>query len=649
MKELALDGPVEQVARTRVKVKKILSDFAPDLIHLNGLGGSLLMYLLCRNPDLPSLLTLHGSWGTWRPAAIAQIFGNVDWIAACSEDTLRLVRQFDSSLVDCSSLVRNALPLPIEAPETESREDFLLCAGRLAPEKGFELAIQSLSYLPERMRLKIAGYGPQMESLRSLVVSLKVQDRVDFLGALERPQLASLMRRARLVLCPSWTEGFGLVALEAAHSGTPVVASQVGGLPEVVVHNETGVLLNHRDPKCWALEIVSRLESGELESMGQRAKQRATLEFSWKAFVDSYLDIYHRVARRQLGDQSQRWRCANDPHHRRRVFQMGYFHRAQERTRKALSEPGSRFQVAGGVMHIRTREKALLEAWSTLWPAAAPDSPVDLTVELDCCEQPVHSMPACEGLSGRWRAMGAASLTQDPVLVYARPGLACYYERRSAQLAGAVSPLSRLLPSERGKPLLLPLLTWLADRNLRVYHASAVAWMGRGVLLVGGENSGKTTVQLACLRAGWDFVADDLVVVRQGQIEPIYNSLWLARKHAARHFPELLPQLSVHPLDPKGFLRVRDIPAPTRGRVTIEAAIWTQFDDSMAPARLLPASQGDLLKALIPSSFSLVPGIQDGEKLHRIARLLRNASVWRLSLGHDLSAVPHLVGQALGP
>lgn len=299
-------------------------------------------------------------------------------------------------------------------------------------------------------------------------------------------------------------------------------------------------------------------------------------------------------------------------------------------------------------MQIRTQEQALLEAWSHLWPAAPPDSRVDLTVELDCCEQPVHSLPACKGLSGRWKAMGAASLTQDPVLVYARPGLACYYERRSAQLAGAVSPLLQLLPSERGKPLLLPLLTWLADRNLRVYHASAVAWKGRGVLLVGGENSGKTSVQLACLRAGWDFVADDLVVVRQGQIEPIYSSLWLASEHAARHFPELLPQLCVHPLDPKGFLAVRDIPASARSCVTIEAAIWPQFSDSLAPARLFPASHGDLLRALIPSSFSLVPGIQDGEKLHQIAALLRNASAWRLSLGRDLRTVPNLVGQALG-
>ncbi|CAN0406166.1 unnamed protein product, partial [Phaeothamnion confervicola] len=158
-----------------------------------------------------------------------------------------------------------------------------------------------------------------------------------------------------------------------------------------------------------------------------------------------------------------------------------------------------------------------------------------------------------------------------------------------------------LLPSDLGKPLLLPLLFWLADRGVRVYHGSVASWKGQGVLFVGGENAGKTTALLACLRAGWDFVCDDLFVIGNDmRVEGLYSSVWLAPGHAERHFAEL--SLQSHPLDPKGVGFAASV-----GAVPIVAAVHVSRVEGAT--RVVGTSRGEVLRALVPSSFGLIPGL----------------------------------------
>ncbi|GMA33285.1 glycosyl transferase [Litorihabitans aurantiacus] len=137
----------------------------------------------------------------------------------------------------------------------------VLIAARLEPLKGVDLAIRALALIPPAARpvLRVAG-GATADpgfgrSLLALADELGAAGDVELLGPQSRTALAGLMRAATLVLVPSHSETYGLVALEAAASGVPVVASATGGLVEAVRDGETGLLVPGREPADWAAAI----------------------------------------------------------------------------------------------------------------------------------------------------------------------------------------------------------------------------------------------------------------------------------------------------------------------------------------------------------------------------------------------------------
>jgi glycosyltransferase involved in cell wall biosynthesis len=120
-------------------------------------------------------------------------------------------------------------------------------------------------------------------------------DRVRFVGVVD--EVAPLLAAADLLLLPSETESFGLVALEAMASGVPVVASRVGGLPEVVEHGVTGYLAPVGDVEAMAelsLRILS--DCAERKRFGEAGRERAVRLFDWHDVVPRYEEIYRRVA-----------------------------------------------------------------------------------------------------------------------------------------------------------------------------------------------------------------------------------------------------------------------------------------------------------------------------------------------------------------
>jgi D-inositol-3-phosphate glycosyltransferase len=165
---------------------------------------------------------------------------------------------------------------------------YLLYAARLQPLKGPDLAIRALAEVPAELRpdLVIAGdvsvdFAAYEAELNALVTHLGLTDRVRFIGPQGREQLAGLMRGARIVLVPSHSETFGLIALEAESCGTPVIASAAGGLREAVVHGETGQLMDSRQAEDWGTAITRLLaRPSRLERMGVVAQIHAR-RFNW--------------------------------------------------------------------------------------------------------------------------------------------------------------------------------------------------------------------------------------------------------------------------------------------------------------------------------------------------------------------------------
>jgi len=178
----------------------------------------------------------------------------------------------------------------------------VLVAGRLDPLKRFDLAIAAVAAIPspERPLLRIVGAAPPDGSdyerrLHRAVDAAGMRATTIFEGALPRPQLAERMRNADLVLIPSHSETFGLVALEAAASGVPVIAAAAGGLREAVLHGETGLLIENDAPESWASAIRRILGDQALRArMGSAGRTRAEAH-SWQRSAEQLAQAYHEL------------------------------------------------------------------------------------------------------------------------------------------------------------------------------------------------------------------------------------------------------------------------------------------------------------------------------------------------------------------
>ena len=179
--------------------------------------------------------------------------------------------------------------------------------GRIQPHKGPEVLIRATSELVKhspllrhKLIVNIIGGASganteEVDRLKELATWLAIDDVVRFSPPVPRADLAQWYRAADLVVVPSYSESFGLVALEAQACGTPVVATAVGGLRTAVADGISGVLVDGHDPKAWSSVIVRLLQEPQrrvLLSMG--AIEHAS-HFGWDATARGTLDIYDQV------------------------------------------------------------------------------------------------------------------------------------------------------------------------------------------------------------------------------------------------------------------------------------------------------------------------------------------------------------------
>jgi glycosyltransferase involved in cell wall biosynthesis len=167
----------------------------------------------------------------------------------------------------------------------------LLSIARLTRQKGVDVAVRALALLPHDTVLVVLGEGPERSRLESLARELGLSERVFLRG--REPDVAAWLRRASLLVHAARWEGFGLGVLEAMIAGLPVVASDVSSLPELVVDEETGVLVRPDDPPSLARGITRALE--DAERLGAAGLGRARGEFSVARMADRTVALYARL------------------------------------------------------------------------------------------------------------------------------------------------------------------------------------------------------------------------------------------------------------------------------------------------------------------------------------------------------------------
>lgn len=317
--------------RTLREVEALLDDERPDVVHVHNTFPliSPSLYAACARTGVPVVQTLH-NFRLLCPQAMflregrvcEDCLGHLPWRAAargCYRDSRLQSSVLAGMLAAHQSLgtwqrgitryialndfcrdkfIAGGLParrisvkpnfVDFEAPGEESRNGFLF-VGRLSPEKGLTVLSQAVRMM-DHVELRIAGSGPQAAVLAGL-------HGVELLGALARPRVQEEMRRANAIVVPSiWYETFGLVVIEAYASGTPVIASRLGSLAELVRDGETGLLFEPGDPAALAACLRwAQAHPCEMAAMGRRARARYEAEFTGERNHRQLMTIYQQA------------------------------------------------------------------------------------------------------------------------------------------------------------------------------------------------------------------------------------------------------------------------------------------------------------------------------------------------------------------
>jgi D-inositol-3-phosphate glycosyltransferase len=301
------------------------SDIDYDLLHANYWISGAVGHRLKHDLDLPLAATFHtldrvkaeagaGDDPATRARVEAEVVSCSDLLIASTTEERDQLEALYGAERDRIEIVPPGVDHGIFSPGSQStarrelglRPDgkVVLFAGRIQPLKGVDLAVRCLAELRSEASLIVVGgpSGPdgdaELARVHALVDELGLEERVRFVAPQPHDRLAVFYRAADACIVPSRAESFGLVALEAAACGTPVVAADVGGLRSLVDHGRTGFLVRGREPADYAAPLDALLgEPGRAADMGRDAVARSA-RYTWSIAAARLRRLYGDIATR---------------------------------------------------------------------------------------------------------------------------------------------------------------------------------------------------------------------------------------------------------------------------------------------------------------------------------------------------------------
>jgi len=287
-----------------------------DIIHahwsLAGLAGVLAGKVL----DKPVVLMMHHAEVKMTGASflIKFVLEHVDYVLCNSSFTRSKVLEISRPKgcdvvfigVDTEQFQPNIDLTPFYEREPDTPRDIplVLAFGRFIELKGFEYLVEAIALLDQDPApyLMLGGHGPFQEQLQRQVRDRGITDRVKFLGYVPNELTPLYYSAADVVVVPSIidrrgeTEGLGIISLEALACGTPCVASNVGGIPDVIVDGVNGYLVEPKNPQLLAKRIKQlTVNDNLLQDMGIKGRQFVEKNFSWQGKVREILNIYQTI------------------------------------------------------------------------------------------------------------------------------------------------------------------------------------------------------------------------------------------------------------------------------------------------------------------------------------------------------------------
>ena len=331
-------GPTETIDKDDLPVlvgeftagvrERILASDEPALIHANYWLSGVVGHALKHELELPLVSTFHTlarvkaedfeHEPVRRARAESDVIGCSDVILASNTEERAQLERLYGAVRERIEIVPPGVDHAFFSPGNRggaraalglgaSEHPVLLFVGRIQPLKGLAVAVRALAALDEQRAMLLVVGGPsgpdgaaELERVRDLVAELGLASRVRFVDPQPHHLLSSYYRAADVCLVPSRSESFGLVALEAAACGTPVVAAAVGGLRTLVDHGHTGFLVEGSDPDGFAAYVREVIDNPRLaEELSVNAAARAG-RYRWSITAGRLRRLYADLAARTL-------------------------------------------------------------------------------------------------------------------------------------------------------------------------------------------------------------------------------------------------------------------------------------------------------------------------------------------------------------
>jgi glycogen(starch) synthase len=303
------------------------SEWRPDVVHAHDWLVAHAAIGLADQLEVPLVVTLHateaGRHAGWLTSVVSQQVHSVEWWLAQRADALitcseamraEAAELFDVDRSEIAVLhngiearrwrVRRADVAAVRARYAPDGAPLLLYFGRLEYEKGVQDVIAALPRIRRAhpgTRLLVAGHGTHADFLVRQARAHRVRRAVHLLGHLPDRELAAVLASVRAVVLPSRYEPFGMVALETAAAGAPLVASTAGGLGEVVQDGVTGLSFRPGDVAGIAAAVRAVLDDPKAAAARARvARARLATEFCWDTIAAATAEVYARARRRPV-------------------------------------------------------------------------------------------------------------------------------------------------------------------------------------------------------------------------------------------------------------------------------------------------------------------------------------------------------------
>jgi D-inositol-3-phosphate glycosyltransferase len=275
----------------------------PGITHAHFWMSGIATELVARQLNLPTVMRFHGLGAGRRlrlESTLAKTATGVS--ASCTDEAFELIRMGrprpGTSVIPSGVDVDVFTPEGPRAPRGEAPR--VVGVGKLLPCNGFDTVVRALPLIPD-VEFVIVGEVDSGESdgevcrLRSLAEQLGVAERLRFHGAAQVADMPALLRSADVLACTPSYESSGVVALEAMACSVPVVASAVGALRDIVVHEVTGYLVAHQDQRELAASVNALLRDSFLRcSLGAAGRDRAVARYTWDRIAADTARLYEK-------------------------------------------------------------------------------------------------------------------------------------------------------------------------------------------------------------------------------------------------------------------------------------------------------------------------------------------------------------------